>query len=90
MRGTPTRLPNWPQASRPIDLPPSRKSLVSWSLSKDSATAQRAPPGPDARHELAPMLFGPLPGFEVGFGGRGDAHGASPSMMRDYEKWSER
>src|SRR5579864_5412709 len=45
MRGTPTRLPYWPQASRPIDLPPSRRSLVSWSLSNDSATATRAPPG---------------------------------------------
>src|SRR6266404_530788 len=44
MRGTPTRLPYWPQARRPIDFAPSRSSLVSWSLSKDSATAQRAPP----------------------------------------------
>ena len=44
MRGTPTRLPYWPQAMRPIDLPPSRSSLVSWSESNDSATAQRAPP----------------------------------------------
>ncbi len=33
----------WPQDSRPIDLPPSRSSLVSWSTSKESATAQRAP-----------------------------------------------
>ena len=43
MRGTPTRLPDWPHAMRPIDLPPSRSSLVSWSESKESATAQRAP-----------------------------------------------
>src|SRR5665213_3928102 len=48
MRGTPTRAPYWPQASRPIDLPPSRRSLVSWSLSNESATAQRAPPGHSA------------------------------------------
>ena len=54
MRGTPTRLPYWPQASRPIDLPPSRKSLVSWSLSNDSATAQRAPPGHSAGRNLRP------------------------------------
>ena len=47
MRGTPTRLPYWPQAMRPIDLPPSRSSLVSWSESNESATAQRAPPGHD-------------------------------------------
>ena len=43
MRGTPTRLPDWPHAMRPIDVPPSRSSLVSWSESKESATAQRAP-----------------------------------------------
>jgi hypothetical protein len=45
MRGTPTRLPYSPQHMRPIDWPPSRSSLVSWSESNDSATAQRAPPG---------------------------------------------
>src|SRR5438105_2768461 len=61
MRGTPTRLPNWPQASRPIDLPPSRKSLVSWSLSKDSATAQRA-----RLQQLAPDVFERC--LELGFG----------------------
>ncbi len=54
MRGTPTRLPNCPQASRPIELPPSRRSLVSWSLSNDSATAQRAPPGHSAGRNLRP------------------------------------
>ena len=43
MRGTPRRLPYWPQDRRPIDLPPSRSSLVSWSESNESATAQRAP-----------------------------------------------
>src|SRR5262245_21426230 len=43
MRGTPTRLPYSPQHSRPMDWPPSRSSLVSWSESNDSATAQRAP-----------------------------------------------
>ena len=43
MRGTPTRLPYCPQAMRPIDLPPSRSSLVSWSESNESAKAQRAP-----------------------------------------------
>src|SRR5215208_5247692 len=43
MRGIPTRLPYWPQLMRPIDLPPSRSSLVSWSESNDSATAHRAP-----------------------------------------------
>ena len=45
MRGTPTRGPYCPQDIRPIDWPPSRNSLVSWSLSKDSATAQRQPSG---------------------------------------------
>src|SRR6185369_1009108 len=45
MRGTPWRLPYWPWESRPIDSPPSRSSLVSWSESNESATAQRAPPG---------------------------------------------
>ena len=45
MRGTPWRLPYWPCESCPIDSPPSRSSLVSWSESNESATAQRAPPG---------------------------------------------
>src|SRR5215470_12362476 len=44
MFGTPTRLPYCPHAMRPIDLPPSRSSFVSWSESKESAKAQRAPP----------------------------------------------
>src|SRR6516165_11819250 len=44
MLGTPTRLPYCPHAMRPIDLPPSRSSFVSWSESKESAKAQRAPP----------------------------------------------
>src|SRR6267154_3175006 len=35
--------------------------------------AQR-PSGPHPRDELAPMLLGPLPGFEIGFGG---VHGLS-------------
>ena len=43
MRGTPTRGPYWPHDNRPIDLPPSRNSFVSWSESKESAIAhQRA------------------------------------------------
>ena len=101
MRGTPTRAPYWPQASRPIDLPPSRRSLVSWSLSNDSATAQRAPPGhsrrpqrPPGAHpgdQLAPMLLGPLPGFEIGFG---RVHQLSPRSSvfaaERPRKWSER
>lgn len=37
------RAPYSPQAMRPIDLSPSRSSLVSWSLSNENATAQRAP-----------------------------------------------
>src|SRR2546428_6096025 len=45
MRGTPWRLPYWPCERRPIDSPASRSSLVSWSESNESATAQRAPPG---------------------------------------------
>src|SRR5262245_9169263 len=48
MRGPPCRLPYWPWLRRPIDSPPRRSSPVSWSLSKESATAQRAPPGQDA------------------------------------------
>ena len=44
MRGIPWRLPYWPCDRRPIDSPASRSSLVSWSESNDSATAQRAPP----------------------------------------------
>jgi hypothetical protein len=37
-----------------MDSPPSRSSLVSWSESKDSATAQRAPPGHEAGRRLRP------------------------------------
>src|SRR5215472_11428498 len=54
MRGTPTRAPYWPQAMRPIDLPPSRNSLVSWSESKDRATAQRAAPGHSSGRNFCP------------------------------------
>ena len=43
MRGTPLRLPYWPCDSLLIEPPPSRSSLVSWSESKENATAQRAP-----------------------------------------------
>ena len=45
IRGTPTRRPNSPQASRPIALPPLPSSKHSWSQSNESATAQRASPG---------------------------------------------
>src|SRR5262249_15138591 len=38
--------------------------------------AQR-PPGAHPRHQLAPMLFRPLPGFAIGLGGVGGAHGLS-------------
>ena len=75
MRGTPTRLPYWPQDMRPIDLPPSRSSLVSWSESKESATAQRAPSfqalgrqrpaGAHLVHQRAPVLLAPLPRFQL-------------------------
>jgi hypothetical protein len=47
MRGTPIRLPYCPCDSLPGDEPPSRSSPLSWSLSKESATATRAPPGQD-------------------------------------------
>ena len=43
MRGTPLRLPYWPCDSLLMEPPPSRSSLVSWSESKENATAQRAP-----------------------------------------------
>src|SRR3712207_4554122 len=54
MRGTPTRLPYWPQLMRPMDLPPSRSSFVSWSESNDRATAERAPPGHDFGRYVRP------------------------------------
>jgi hypothetical protein len=43
MRGTPTRAPYSPWASRPGEVEPSRKVLVSWSESNDRATHTRAP-----------------------------------------------
>ena len=45
MRGTPTRAPYSPWLSLPGERSPLRKVRVSWSESKESATAQRAPPG---------------------------------------------
>src|SRR5258706_9567838 len=59
MRGTPTRARYSPHDMRPIDLPPSRSSPVSWSLSNDSATAQRAPPGHVAGARRAPARTWP-------------------------------
>lgn len=54
IRGMPTRLPYCPQLSRPIDLPPSRSSFVSWSLSNERATAHFAPPGQDVGRSARP------------------------------------
>src|SRR6266571_3395895 len=45
MRGAPTREPNSPWLSLPGLVSPSRNGMVSWSESKDNATATRAPPG---------------------------------------------
>ncbi len=76
MRGTPWREPYSPQAMRPMERPPSRSSLVSWSESNDSATAHRAPSfqavraqGATGAHppdQRAPVLLRPLPGLEIG------------------------
>src|SRR5438105_14924682 len=54
MRDTPWRLPYCPCERRPIASPASRSSLVSWSESNDSATAQRAPPGQLAGRSVRP------------------------------------
>src|SRR5579872_3369425 len=54
MRGMPWRLPYWPWLIRIGLSSPSRSGIVSWSASKDRATAQRAPPGQALGARLRP------------------------------------
>ncbi len=88
MRGTPLRLPYWPCDSLPMEPPPSRSSLVSWSESKEKRDrATRAvlpglglqrPAGAHMIDDAAPVRLGPLPGLHLG----GAAHFLRPSIRR--------
>ena len=61
-RDAPARRRIRPRLSARERLAPSRSSFVSWSLSKDSATAQRAPPGHSAGCRLRPARTCPTVG----------------------------
>ena len=62
------RLPYWPWLIRIGLSSPSRSGMVSWSASKEMATAQRAPPGQDLGARLRPARARPTMRRQVSSG----------------------